>query len=49
MKNLRFRAFLLVLAGVFFCISASAQSVAPPVFQKYVYDDAAIVYGISAT
>ena len=48
MKNLKIRTLLLFFIGAFSFLCASAQSVTPPVFQKYVYDDAAIVYGISA-
>ena len=48
MKNLKIRTLLLFFIGAFSFLCASAQSVTTPVFQKYVYDDAAIVYGISA-
>lgn len=48
MKNLKFRTLLAFFVGAFSFLCASAQSVTPPVFQKYVFDDAAVVYGLSA-
>ena len=48
MNNLKIKTLLLFVVCAFSCICTSAQSVTPPVFQRYVFDDAAIVYGISA-
>lgn len=48
MNNLKTKTFLLGVMCAFMCLCASAQGVTPPKFQKYAFDDGAIVYGLSA-
>lgn len=48
MKNFFFRTFFLVLGGVLLSLSVLAQTPSAPVFRKYAFADASIVYGVSS-